>query len=296
MQGLDAGADDYLTKPFEQSEFLARVRTLIRRAAGGALSLTQIGEITLDTLARTVSKLELARRIQIRLTPDKPLRLDGVDLAFHYQPAQWVGGDYCDFWTLRDGRLVFVVADVAGKGMPAAIIMANLHASLHASTAFCATPAEAVAYVNQHLRQHSPDDLFATLFLGILDCATGRLEYVNAGHMPPLLSAAGSPVDALTDSANGVLGISAEPFSAGTQMLKPGACLLAVTDGITEAESPDGEQFGMGRVQRLLGEAHGSTAQQLVSAVAGAATAFRGSGPQQDDVTVLGLRWTGKTA
>src|SRR5579884_2448516 len=115
VHGLEAGADDYLPKPFELSELLARVKALIRRSAGGAVSVASIGEMTGDTLARTVSKLDLARQIQLRLTPREATHVAGVDVAYHYQPAQWVGGDYCDLWDMPDGRLAFVVADVAGK-------------------------------------------------------------------------------------------------------------------------------------------------------------------------------------
>ncbi|MFI5381991.1 MAG: PP2C family protein-serine/threonine phosphatase [Tepidisphaerales bacterium] len=293
VEGLDAGADDYLTKPFEMAEFLARVRALIRRDAGGAVALEAGGEVTADSLARTVSRLDLARRIQMRLMPSQSPRIPGLDMAFHYQPAQWIGGDYCDFWRLQDGRLAFVVADVMGKGLAAAMVMANLHATLHASMAFCANGARAIEYVNQHLADHLPEGLFVTLFLGLLDVRTGRLEYVNAGHVPPLLMERGTGIQPLGSPDNTVLGIGRGPFSSETVTLAPDAVVLLMTDGISESASPEGELFGTKRAAEVMRSAASAGAQHLVQQLTETASRFRGAGPQQDDITVLAVRRLG---
>lgn len=293
VEGLDAGADDYLTKPFELPELLARVRAMIRRSAGGAVMMAQLGAVTLDTLARTVSKLESARRVQMRLTPQDLPQMPGVDVAFDYRPAQVVGGDFCDVWPLQEGRLAFAVGDVAGKGLPGAMVMANLQALLQAGTLFCNGPAQAVAYLNQHLRQHFADGPFVTLFLGLLEVGTGRLEYVNAGHLPPLLVQAGAAVEPLGQPTNTVLGIGDDVFTADVAMLTPGACLVAFTDGITESESPDGALFGLDRLQRALQPTAGAKAERLVRAVVEGSAAFSGAGPRADDMTVLAIRWLG---
>ncbi|MGA2498046.1 MAG: fused response regulator/phosphatase [Tepidisphaeraceae bacterium] len=296
VEGLDAGADDYLTKPFEMAEFLARVRAMIRRDAGGAVALDVVGEVTVDSLARTVSRLDLARRIQMRLMPSQSPRIPGLDMAFHYQPAQWIGGDYCDFWRLPDGRLAFVVADVMGKGLPAAMVMANLHATLHAGMAFCADGARAIEYVNQHLAQHLPAGLFVTLFLGLLDVRNGILEYVNAGHVPPLLMERGTVIQPLGSPDNTVLGIGSGPFSSETITLASDAMVLLMTDGISESASPEGEHFGTTRAEQVMRSAASDSANQLVHRLTEAASRFRGAGPQQDDITVLAVRRLGGPA
>ena len=291
VQGLDAGADDYLLKPYELTELLARVRAMIRRGAGGALALDDVGEVTGEALSRTVARLESARRIQMRLTPTHAPKVPGAEIAFYYQPAQMVGGDYCDTWLLDDGRLAFVVADVSGKDVPAAMVMTHLHALLHAGTKFCTGgPAEAVEYVNRHLAEHLPGGMFVTLFLGVFDPRTGRLEYVNAGHLPPLLVQADRTVVPMPPPENTVLGIGTDRYIAGTRTLVPGECLVAFTDGVTECESPDGRMFTASGVASVLKSAPTGRAQDLVNLLTGAVSRFRGQAPQSDDVTVLTLR------
>lgn len=291
--GLDAGADDYLLKPYELGELLARVRAMIRRGAGGALAIDDVGEVTGEALSRTVARLESARQIQMRLTPAHAPKVAGCEIAFYYHPAQFVGGDYCDTWRMEDGRLAFVVADVSGKDVPAAMVMTHLHALLHAGTTFCPSPAEAIEYVNRHLAQHLPGGMFVTLFLGVLDPAGGRLEYVNAGHPPPFLVRPDGSVRPMPAPGNTVLGIGGDSFTADVQTLAPGECLVAFTDGITEAESPARETFGAAGVAAVLAGAGAAQADQLVNLVSQAASRFRGTAPQADDVTLLALRWTG---
>ncbi|MHC4595218.1 MAG: PP2C family protein-serine/threonine phosphatase, partial [Planctomycetota bacterium] len=128
-------------------------------------------------------QLELARDIQSRLIPRELQHGFEVDVAVCYEPAMWVGGDYYDVWSLEDGRIAFTVADVSGKGLPAAMIMSNLQAALRTTMAFCTELSTVAEHINQHLCQNLRDDMFVTLFLGLFDPSTNTLSYVNAGHI-----------------------------------------------------------------------------------------------------------------
>jgi sigma-B regulation protein RsbU (phosphoserine phosphatase) len=219
--------------------------------------------------------------------------MPGVELAFRYQPAMWVGGDYCDVWPLDDRRLAFAVGDVCGKGLPAAIIMANMQAALRTATVFCDGPAEAVGHVNHHLRQYIPSCMFATLFLGYLDTQNGALDYVNAGHIPPLMVCPGRHVTEMAEPADPVLGVVENAFSVQRVQVERNSGLLLVTDGVTEAMSPIGELLGSQRLISLLERSKVDSAEQMVRLATEAAVRFRRSAVPHDDVTALGLIWRG---
>ncbi len=238
-------------------------------------------------------QLSLARQIQSRLTPRAVADIPGVDFAIFYEPAMWVGGDYCDLWRLTDERVAFAVGDVCGKGLPAAMVMSNLHAALRVATLFCSGPALAMGHVNRHIGQHVPEGMFITLFLGVLDPRSGHVEYVNAGHIPPLLVGSDAGVTSLAQPANGVLGLWQESFTAEATTLVPGTGLLVVTDGITEAADGKGNMFGLTGVKAALESAPVQSAQQVVQRATQGAENFRGLRPRQDDMTALALLWRG---
>ena len=234
-------------------------------------------------------QLSLARAIQSRLTPTEFGDIAGVDVAVHYQPAMWVGGDYCDVWLLDDGRLAFTVADVAGKGLPAAMAMANLEAALRSTMAFSTDLSEVVGKMNELVVHNLPERMFVTLFLGLLRPADGQLQYVNAGHIRPLVMAPEGGVWPLGEPTGPPLGVTGGGYDTAAHTLGAKAGLVLVTDGITESTSPKGELFGTERLTTTLTSQGPATAQELVASVVAAAAEFRASRAQQDDVTVLGL-------
>ena len=235
------------------------------------------------------SQLELAQEIQLALLPRDVGRHARVDVAWHYQPAMWVGGDFCDVWRLTDGRLAFAVGDVAGKGLAAAMIMATLHASMRATTLSCLTPSVVMEHVNAYLNFHMPEGMFVTLVLGFYDRASGSLEYVNAGHIAPLLFGRDGEVSPLGQVRNVVLGLEGTAYEAEVVDLASGEGLLVVTDGITEAKSPDGDMFGDQGLRRVVVDTDRTSSRRLVDSVVAAAADFRGMQHQQDDVTALAL-------
>ena len=234
-------------------------------------------------------QLLLARRIQARLIPPPFRRLPGAEVAVCYQPAMWVGGDYCDFWPVADGRLAFAVGDVSGKGLSAAMVMASLQAALRGTTEFCQDLDRVMRQVNRLLCHNLPAEMFVTLFVGLFDPPTRRLEYVNAGHLLPLLVPRPGEVVPFGEPRHIPLGIQETSFRADRQTLPPGAALVVVTDGVTDARSPAGQPFGLRRLRNTLAAAEGNSSRQLVGAVNAAVTAFRRGLPARDDLTVLAL-------
>ncbi|MHC4336682.1 MAG: SpoIIE family protein phosphatase, partial [Planctomycetota bacterium] len=190
-------------------------------------------------------QLSLAHDIQSKLMPSEVGPRFGVDMAVCYKPAMWVGGDYCDVWSLENGQIAFAVADVSGKGLPAAMIMSNLQATLRTTMAFCTELSSVAQHVNRHLCQNLRDDMFVALFLGLFDPSENRLTYVNAGHLPPLIMRPSEPARPLDIANSPPLGIVESPLEKVVEVIPSGSTLVVFTDGITEARSPDGELFEM---------------------------------------------------
>ncbi len=241
-------------------------------------------------------QLTKAREVQSMLTPTELEQRVGVDMAVCYRPATWIGGDYCNVWGVEDGRLAFAVGDVAGKGLPAGLVMSNLHGTLRSTMHYCHDLPAVMAHVNEHLAAGLPESMFVTLFLGMFDASRGELSFVNAGHLPPFLASAGKKVKLLAEPTNLPIGIMEGTFAAGTARLPVGSAVLLVTDGVTEALAPDGEQFGAPRVVDLLDKASFSSARDLVYSLVDQVGTFRTSQPQQDDLTVFAMLHRGRPA
>jgi serine phosphatase RsbU (regulator of sigma subunit) len=234
-------------------------------------------------------QLALAHDIQAKMIPDEAVRGFAIDVAVCYQPAMWVGGDYYDVWALENGKIVFAVGDVSGKGLPAAMIMSNLQAALRTTMTFCRELSKVAEYLNQHLCQNLRDDMFVTFFLGLFDPAKNELAYVNAGHIQPLIKQPSANAVLLGEPANPPLGLFEGPFETFVETIGPNTSLLVVTDGITEASSPEGELFETERLVRLVTEARTDSAEGLVQAVTEGTAQFREKLPPHDDVTVFAL-------
>ena len=235
-------------------------------------------------------QLTLAREIQANLTPTDPSEIAQVDTGLYYKPAMWVGGDYCDMWTLDNGRMAFVIGDVSGKGLPAAMVMSSLQATLRTTMSFCTDPAEAMGHIDRQLSNSMLERMFITMFLGVFDPTSGKLEYVNAGHILPIVLGTDGTAEPLGKPTNPPVGLFVGTFEADEKVIAPGAGVLVVTDGITEAMDPAGEEFGTERLARTVASTAGQTAAKMVGRVNDAALAFRSDLPQQDDITIFALR------
>ena len=230
--------------------------------------------------------LETAREIQTSLVAAEALRRGPVSIHARMRPAAEVGGDYYDVIDLEDGRLAFVVADVAGKGLPAALLMTLLRGSLRSLLSVGLRGATLVTALNTHLLANTPDNRMITCFYGELDPATGRLIYVNAGHNPPYLYN-GNERRTLNPTAV-VLGmIEGMPFPEASADLRAGSRLLLYTDGITEAEDTTGEQFGVERLETAIVGTGRSEPARALDAIIAAVVRFRGTARQSDDMTMM---------
>jgi phosphoserine phosphatase RsbU/P len=239
------------------------------------------------------AELQQAAEIQRRFLPAQPPQLPGLELAGFNSACRSVGGDYYDFLLYPDGKVVLVIADVAGKGMPAALVMTNLQAKVQALADSPADPAMAVARLNRGLLANSPGNRFVTLFLAVLDPKTGELVYCNAGHNPPLLRRANGEVVTLTGGGP-VLGLfPGLRFEQVACRMEPGGALLLFSDGVTEAFDPAREEFGEERLTKLCREQHEASAESIVDAVHGAVMKWIQGAPTEDDITVVAARWLG---
>jgi len=201
----------------------------------------------------------------------------------------WVGGDYCDVWRLSDGRIALAVGDVSGKGLAAAMLMANLQSALRSTTAFCGDLEQVVSYVATLISDNMPEGMFITLFVGLLNPKTGQLQYVNAGHLQPLIVTNDGEMSELGRPSNLPIGVGEVPAKASCETLAAGTTLVVITDGITESISPEGELFGLGRLKAALKACGPVAAAELVGRLVQDADDFRASRPQGDDLTVLCL-------
>ena len=230
-------------------------------------------------------ELAVAHEVQQGFLPASPPQIDGYTFFDFYEPANQLGGDYYDYVTLPDGRLAVVLADVSGKGISAALLVAKLSAEIRYCLASWPTPAEAIARLNEEFCGTRWEDRFVTLVVCVLDPASHEVTIVNAGHMPPLLRSASGLRPAMDHSASGLpLGVeSSLPYDESHLTLAPGDHLMAYTDGITEAMNQQNELYG---TQRLW--------DQLEADVDGAATLgwriiddvkrFAGNRAQSDDM------------
>jgi phosphoserine phosphatase RsbU/P len=236
-------------------------------------------------------EIDIARGVQQRLFPQKMPAIAGLDCAGVCRPAQGVGGDYYDFLVLSGDRLGVALGDVAGKGIPAALLMASLQASLRGQRlSGPADLAQLMTNLNFLIHEASPDNRYATFFYGELDPATRRLEYVNAGHNAPMIFRGGGVVERLPATGPVVGLVEAGRFEQRSVVLAPGDVLIVYSDGISEAMNFAEEEWGEARLAAAAGEAFPCAAQSLIDRLFVAADAFASGAPQHDDMTVVVVR------
>lgn len=243
---------------------------------------------------RLEHELAIAREVQAQLFPTEKPAVQGVEIEAVCRPARVVSGDYYDFLPLGPGRLGIALADISGKGISAALIMASLQAALRIQAMSNGrgpgSTAQIVTRLNQHLYRSTAPDRFATLFYGVYDAQTRRLEYTNAGHPAPLCIS-GKQVQRL--SAGGtVLGLFDNcRYESQFIDIAPGSLLIAYSDGLTEAENADGEEFEEQRVLDVALRMDQAPARAVLKNLLEAVNRWTGPAEQSDDITVIVARF-----
>jgi sigma-B regulation protein RsbU (phosphoserine phosphatase) len=240
---------------------------------------------------RLEDELELSQKIQQALLPQQTPDIPGVELAAFSRPAHYVGGDYFDFFSFRDQAHGLAIGDVAGKGMSASLLMASLQASLRTLAPEHGSPAEVAQRLNSLFVHNIHLTTFVTLFLGRLDPRTRTLTYCNAGHNPPLLYRAQTngrePLTWLRPTGAAIGLIEEAQFTAETITLLPGDVLLFYTDGVTEAENPQEEQFGSERLAEVVQQEADLSAAELIRELRYRLQEFANGQPLADDTTIV---------
>lgn len=281
-----------------------RLLSSVATQAGVALENISLAEKMAERMEadrRLAHEMDIARRVQARLLPQKQPKLETLEYIGGCIQARQVGGDYYDFLELQSGRVALVLADIAGKGIAGALLMANLQANLRSQYAMALEdPRALLLSVNRLFYENTPDSSYATLFFSEYDDSTGRLRYVNCGHLPPLILRSQAPSsDAVPnqiverlESTSTVLGLFEKwDCTVGEVELRAGDTLVMYTDGVTEAPNAAWEEFGDGRLIETM-KAHAILpVSALWKEIIGAVHQFS-TGEQQDDITLIVARCT----
>lgn len=278
VEAMRRGAADFVTKPWDNDKLLATLETQLRLRAAAAAG-------TADAAAQ---ELDEAITIQRGLLPRDLPRFDGFDVAMKWKPARHVGGDYPDIIPMSGGRFGVCLADVVGKGMPAALLMSNVQAAVRSFAASRLRPSALLEQVNRIVTDNASPGKFITAFYGEVSPEEHVMRYSNAGHNPPFVVRANGDIVELQEGGF-VLGVFREtPFAEGAAPLQTGDRLVFYTDGLTECTNAAGEELGSDRLQRLASRYRHLSADAMQAEILDAATAWC-AGRFEDDVTVITL-------
>src|SRR5208337_5474328 len=241
VNAMKSGASDFIEKPWRNEALLEKVESLTRRGR----------EVRSQQRISEYEKQD-AQQVQMRIVPQRHVLAGGIELFGESVPVGAVGGDYFGVWQPNSESLHFCVADVSGKGTSGALIAAMLHASVSTLAVADGGAAKIVSEVEAILREQLGEEHFVTMFYGVLDVTSHALEYVNAGHCPPIVRRASGEME-LLGSTRPVLGLLSQKAEGAERVrLHAGDSLTLYTDGITEAADESGEEFGVERLRTLL--------------------------------------------
>jgi phosphoserine phosphatase RsbU/P len=287
---MNRGAFDFLIKPLDFADFettLQRTRDAIDTASQAAAARNQLEAIQ--------QELEIAARIQASILPREfcPGR-DDFGIYAEMTPARVVGGDFYDFFYIDEHRLGFVIGDVSGKGVPAALFMAVSRTLLQAIALQGAEPAECLRYANEVLGRQGEPGVYVTVFYGILHTDSGLVEYCLGGHNPPYRIPPAGEITPIEEPGGVVVGLLPEStYETGRLQLVPGESIFLFTDGVTEAMNPEQRFYTERRLREVLAQCPGCEPKEAVGRVLHALGEFTAGADQSDDITAMAVRWKG---
>jgi len=285
---MNNGAFDFATKPIDLDDLQKSIDNAVEQ-----IKFIRESQREHEQLKDIQSDLRIASEIQHAILPTNKdvLPKELYDMASLMDPAKDVGGDFYDYFKTDEDRLGFVMADVSGKGVPAALFMAVSRTLLKATGIRDLVSKDCMTSVNDLVCGESVDGMFVTVFYGRLNIKTGEIDYSNAGHNPPYVVHENGKVETVPAQGNMVLG-AVENFQYRNDKitLEKGDMLFTFTDGVTEAMNRDGEQFGEERLEKLLAKCGGKTSQETIDTVRAAVAEWAGETEQSDDVTMLVIK------
>ena len=289
-QAMNNGAFDFATKPIDLDDLSVTIEKAIEQIQYIKTMQKEHNELTSIKGDLAVAR-EIQQAILPRIFPPFPEETASMDIAASMNAAKDVGGDFYDFFRIDSDHIGFTIADVSGKGVPAAIFMAVARTLLRATGIRAVSPAECMTYANALLSQEAVNNMFVTVFYGIYNIRTGEVTYANAGHNPPYLVRADGSVEMLPLSKDIVAGAFDDfQYSQESLQLEPGDTLLLYTDGVTEAINTEDKEYGEGRLEKQLAQCSNLSCQEIIDKVKEDVKAFAGEAEQSDDITLFALK------
>jgi phosphoserine phosphatase RsbU/P len=284
---MNRGAFDFLTKPIDFSDLEMTIDKTLNE-----LSILRKGVQARDALSAIKQEMELAGRLQKSILPSAYPECPEITIYGKMVPAKEVGGDFYDFFFIDDDRLGFVIADVSGKGVTAAMFMGVSRTLLRFTALQGLSVDKVLSYVNNLLCVDNEICMFVTVIYGVLNIKTGELSYANGGHNPPVRMKDGNPIEILPRTQGIALGIMDDvDFEAGQLQLEPGDLLYLCTDGMPDAEDEAHEFFGEDRLMEELDKMEENTPEYVVNRTYKIVTDHVAAGPQFDDMTQLAIQY-----
>ena len=289
-QAMNNGAFDFATKPIDLDDLSVTIEKAIEQI--NFIKAMQQEHMQLESIKSDLAVAsEIQQAILPRIFPPFPENAQEIDIAASMNAAKDVGGDFYDFFRIDDDHISFVIADVSGKGVPAAIFMAVSRTLIRATGIRGVTPSECITYCNSLLVEESVNCMFVTAFYGIYNLRTGEVTYTNAGHNPPYVVKADGSIHRLPITKNVLVGFVEDfQYTEDTVQLEHGDTLLLYTDGVTEAINVNCEEYGIGRLKAVLAHHAQSNCQEMIDAVKADVKAFAGEEEQSDDITLLAIK------